>query len=78
VGVYRSIRSRPRRQSSSVMSVRQRYFIAASLAYVLIGIIILARGAIAHEPIAGVFGLIFVALGAVRLRDFRSWRGRTR
>jgi hypothetical protein len=61
----------------NVRSVRARYFVFVSLVYLLLGVVILVRGVLAHAVIAGVLGLIFLGLGAVRLRDYRTWKQRT-
>ncbi len=54
---------------------RQRYFVIASLAYIVLGVVILVRTLLAHALPLVVLGLVFIALGAVRLRDY--YRGRT-
>jgi len=53
---------------------RQRYFVFASAMYVALGLIIIGRAAFAHSLVIVIFGIVLVALGAVRLRDFRRWR----
>ncbi len=57
--------------------LRRRSFVWASAVYVLLGVIILVRAIVAHTYPLIVLALIFVALGLVRLRDYRSWRNRT-
>ena len=59
-------------------TARQRYFVFASVIYIALGLIIVARAAFAHSFIIVVFGLVLIALGAIRLRDYRSWRPRGR
>jgi uncharacterized membrane protein HdeD (DUF308 family) len=54
---------------------RSRYFVFASVMYVLLGAVIAVRAAMAHAPVPVVLGLIFLALGAVRLRDYWRWKG---
>ena len=44
--------------------------------YLLLGAVIVVRALMAHAIIVVVLGLIFVALGLVRLRDYAGWRGR--
>jgi hypothetical protein len=56
---------------------RQRYFVLASLLYLVLGTIIIVRAAIGQSPVIVIFGVILVALGAIRLRDFRAWRSRS-
>lgn len=51
-------------------SLRQRYFVIASLLYIGLGIIILVRTVLAHVLPLAVLGIVFIALGAVRLRDY--------
>lgn len=53
---------------------RQRYFVGASLLYIVLGVIILVRTALAHALPLAVLGLVFIALGAVRLRDYYRHR----
>ncbi len=55
---------------------RQRYYLFASLMYLALGVVIVVRAAIGHSPVIVVFGLVLLALGAIRLRDFRAWRAR--
>lgn len=50
--------------------MRRRYYVAVSVGYVIIGLIILTRSAMAHAVPAVILGLVFVALGLVRLRDY--------
>lgn len=57
---------------------RQRYFVFASAMYIALGIIIIGRAALAHSLVIVIFGLVLVALGAIRLRDFRRWRPSSR
>jgi uncharacterized membrane protein HdeD (DUF308 family) len=54
---------------------RSRYFVFASVMYALLGIVIAVRAVEARAPIPIVLGLIFLALGLVRLRDYWRWRG---
>jgi len=50
--------------------MRQKYFVIASFFYIGLGIVILARSALAHVYPIALLGLVFIALGAVRLRDY--------
>jgi uncharacterized membrane protein HdeD (DUF308 family) len=52
--------------------VRQRYYVLVSVIYVALGLIILVRSALAHVLIVGVLGVVFIALGVVRLRDYSA------
>lgn len=36
----------------------------------------MVRSVIGHVPIIAVLGLVFIALGVVRLRDYLAWNGR--
>lgn len=54
--------------------LRQRYYVLISGLYILAGAVMLARAAIAHAMPVIILGLVFVGLGAVRLRDFTRWR----
>jgi uncharacterized membrane protein HdeD (DUF308 family) len=58
-------------------TLRERYFLAVSVIYVLLGLVILVRSATAHVLPVGLLGLVFVGLGAVRLRDYFAHAGRT-
>lgn len=51
-------------------SLRQRYFVVASLLYIALGIVILVRTVLAHALPLVILGIVFIALGAVRLRDY--------
>jgi uncharacterized membrane protein HdeD (DUF308 family) len=50
--------------------MRRRYFVLVSLLYIVLGVVIVARSAFAHAFAIAILGLVFVALGAVRLRDY--------
>lgn len=52
--------------------MRERYFVIASLLYIGLGIIILVRTALAHVLPLAVLGIVFIALGLVRLRDYHK------
>lgn len=52
------------------MITRHRYFVAVSIIYLIIGAVILARSIIGHVVPVGILGLVFLGLGAVRLRDY--------
>lgn len=56
------------------MTLRQRYYLVASVAFVLLGSIIVVRSAVSRVLPVGVLGLVFIALGVVRMREF--WRAR--
>lgn len=56
--------------------MRRRYYVLASVLYILLGGAILARSVAAHVFPIAILGVVFVALGAVRLRDYYS-RGRS-
>lgn len=55
--------------------MRQRYFVMASSLYIAVGVIILARSAVSHVYAVALLGFVFIALGAVRLRDYRHRDG---
>jgi hypothetical protein len=55
--------------------MRQRYFLAVSGAYIVLGLIIMGRSIMAHVFVLGILGVVFVALGAVRIRDFMTRGG---
>lgn len=52
--------------------MRQRYFVVVSGLYVALGVIILARSLVAHVIPLVILGLIFIALGIVRIRTYRK------
>jgi hypothetical protein len=54
--------------------MRQKYFVIASWVYIILGFVILVRSALAHVFVLGILGVVFIALGGVRLRDY--WLGR--
>jgi uncharacterized membrane protein HdeD (DUF308 family) len=58
--------------------VRERWFVIASVAYIAAGLIIVARSVLAHVIPLVILGIVFVALGAVRLRDYFAQGGRTK
>lgn len=49
-----------------------------SVIYICIGIIIMVRSVLAHVVPIAVLGVVFIALGVVRLRDYRVWMGGAR
>jgi uncharacterized membrane protein HdeD (DUF308 family) len=55
-------------------SARQRYFVIVSVIYIALGIVIVVRAAFAHSAVIIIFGVVLIALGLIRLRDFRAWR----
>jgi uncharacterized membrane protein HdeD (DUF308 family) len=59
------------------VGVRQRYYVLASVMYMALGGVILVRSLLAHVIPVGLLGAVFIALGAVRLRDYFA-RGRDR
>lgn len=56
--------------------MRERYYVAVSVAYIILGVTIVVRSAMAQVPIVGILGVVFVALGVVRLRDLSAHRKR--
>jgi uncharacterized membrane protein HdeD (DUF308 family) len=52
------------------LRLRQKYFLVVSAGFIILGLIILARAAIAGVPIIGILGAVLIALGLVRIRDF--------
>jgi uncharacterized membrane protein HdeD (DUF308 family) len=58
--------------------VRQRYFVLASIAYLILGLIVIVRSVFAGAVPIGLFGLVLIALGAVRLRDYYLRESRPR
>lgn len=52
------------------MTLRQRYYVAASAAFVILGLVIVARSVAARVLPVGLLGVVFIALGMVRLKDF--------
>jgi uncharacterized membrane protein HdeD (DUF308 family) len=57
-------------------TLRQRYYVLVSVIYILIGLVIMVRSILGHVVAIGLLGLVFIALGAVRLRDFVAWTRR--
>ncbi|MGI8826051.1 MAG: hypothetical protein ACR2JC_10470 [Chloroflexota bacterium] len=55
--------------------MRKRLFLVTSVAYVALGLVIVARSAFAHVLPVAVVGIVFVALGVVRLRDYVRYGG---
>lgn len=58
--------------------VRQRYFVFVSVLYLVVGSVIVVRSAVAHVVPLMFLGIVFLALGGVRLRDYFRGRGGTR
>lgn len=54
--------------------IRRRYQVAVSVGYILLGVIILVRSIVGHVLPIVVLGVVFIALGAVRLRDYLHWK----
>jgi hypothetical protein len=52
--------------------MRERYFVVVSVLYIAIGSVIIVRSALAHVLIIGVLGVVFMALGVVRLKDYAA------
>jgi len=57
--------------------VRQRFFVLVSVLYLAVGSVILVRSAVAHIVPLMLLGIVFLALGGVRLRDYYRGRGGT-
>lgn len=58
--------------------MRQRFYVFASVAYLVLGLIVIVRSVLAGVIPVGLFGLVLIALGAVRLRDYYLREQRTR
>lgn len=58
------------REVMKEITPRQRLFVIASVLYILIGVVIFGRSVVAHVLPVAVLGIVFIALGMVRLRDF--------
>lgn len=56
-------------------TVRRRYSLLVSLLYILVGLFIVVRSLLSVVVPVALLGLVFVALGAVRIRDYLAWRG---
>jgi uncharacterized membrane protein HdeD (DUF308 family) len=63
---------------SSKPSLRQRFTAVSSALFILLGLIILVRSLIASVIPLAVLGVVFIALGVVRIRDYLRWRQRLR
>ncbi|HEX6507253.1 MAG TPA: hypothetical protein VF221_06435 [Chloroflexota bacterium] len=59
-------------------ALRQRYYVFVSVIYIVLGLIITVRSIVAHVVIIAVLGVVFLALGMIRLRDYIAWMGRRR
>ncbi len=59
---------------SQVPSLRRKYHVAVSLAYLTLGVVIVVRSVAGHVLPVGILGLVFIALALVRLRDYRDWK----
>jgi hypothetical protein len=55
-------------------TVRRRYYVAISLGYIGLGAVIATRSLLAHALPIVLLGIVFAALGAVRLRTYFAWR----
>jgi uncharacterized membrane protein HdeD (DUF308 family) len=56
-------------------TLRRRYYVLVSVIYILIGLVIMVRSVLAHVAVIAILGIVFIALGAVRLRDYLTWTG---
>lgn len=65
------------RLSGKGASVRGRLYIFSSVAYMVLGVIIAVRSIAAHVVPIAVLGVVFIALGGVRLRDWMIARDRS-
>lgn len=59
---------------SPISKMRTRYFVAVSLLYLVLGAVIMVRSVLAHTQPLIILGIVFLALGLVRLRDYNSRR----
>lgn len=51
--------------------MRRRYYVLVSILYLILGAIILVRSVLAHgNPAIVILGIVFLALGIVRLRAY--------
>ena len=57
--------------------MRGRLYIFSSVAYMVLGVIIAVRSIAAHVVPIAVLGVVFIALGGVRLRDWMIARDRS-
>lgn len=55
-------------------AVRRRYSLFISWGYIVAGMIIVGRSVLAHVLQVAVLGIVLIALGAVRIRDYLAWR----
>ena len=58
--------------------LRQRYRLVASVLYIVLGTIIVFRSVLAHVLPLVLLGVVFIALGAVQVLAYLSWRHTTR
>jgi hypothetical protein len=56
------------------ISGRPRYFLIITSGYLLAGLVIIVRSLLAGALPMLIIGGVFLALAAVRFRDFLSWR----
>jgi hypothetical protein len=56
------------------VSGRPRYFLIITSGYFLAGLVIIVRSLLAGVLPMLIVGAVFLALAAVRFRDFLSWR----
>ena len=59
------------------MTLRERYYLFASGAFIVLGSVILVRAVLAGVFVVGILGIVLIALGLVRVRDLLVWRGRS-
>lgn len=57
------------------MPFRQRYFLIVSAGFIVLGLIIVGRAIAVSNLVPAIFGIILIALGGIRLRDFLRIRG---
>lgn len=55
-------------------SLRRRYSLGVSVLYIALGVIIAVRSVVSHVGAVALLGVVFIALGAVRIREYLKWR----
>jgi hypothetical protein len=55
-------------------TLRNRYYVLVSVIYILIGLVVVVRSLIGHVAAIGLLGIVFIALGVVRMRDYVAFR----
>jgi uncharacterized membrane protein HdeD (DUF308 family) len=55
-------------------ALRRRYSLSVSVIYIGLGVVIAVRSLVSHVGAIALLGVVFIALGTVRVREYLKWR----